>query len=510
MNTSDSNSLTMKQWNYNNIPVDRPAANEALTPASVASMYQKGQVLTGEILDLIQNDVKLSLSDGTILNATLSDSIPLSIGDTSLFVVKEAANRSLVLKYLPQEPSMSVSPSIDKALEEAGLVKNERNVTIVYELMKEQMSIDKNSILSVVREAVTHKDIPISTIVKLIKHDLPVTSSNASGIEAAIEGKHMLTTQLPQLIDSVSSVLSEVPALEGAVLLRQLSDLFPQLKEELASLMPADQGNLAKNNQITAAPAHNEIEKLLKSFLPSSSGSENLPNVSANLPDGSENLPDISSIKQHVSSILKKELLFDTEHVYNKENGLSKEGLTQYYHKLSEDVDSLVTFLQKETNEQSSPSFLHALTQAQQVKENLDFMKSMNQFFGYVQLPQKSKEDSMQGELFVYTNQKRSRQSDAPVSLLLHLTKPYLGEIDFHLVLSKQHLTANITVIDEAVLNLINAHLPEFYDLLERKNYTVTATVTQKEMLGNPLQELFAPTDSDFLLTSRYSFDKRA
>ena len=99
------------------------------TKAEIAE-FIKGQILKGEILDLRDCDIRLLLSDGTILKGAIDRSIPLIIGEHATFVVEQTTDK-LLLRLQPQDSNKGFDATVDKALEEAMLPKNEKNITIV-------------------------------------------------------------------------------------------------------------------------------------------------------------------------------------------------------------------------------------------------------------------------------------------------------------------------------------------------------------------------------------------
>ena len=100
-----------------------------------------GQVLKGEVTDLRNNEIVVTLDDNTKVAARLENGLSLSIGDTAAFRVKDISISHIILEAIPKSELAVANSTINKALDEAGLPKNEKNILVVRELMNQGMPL---------------------------------------------------------------------------------------------------------------------------------------------------------------------------------------------------------------------------------------------------------------------------------------------------------------------------------------------------------------------------------
>lgn len=177
-----------------------PGSLRYLAP-SPESQLSEGQIIKGEVTDLRNNEVTVTLEDNTKITGQLEDSSHLSIGDTAAFKVISQNDGQVTLKALPKSEALLENTTIHKALEEAGLPKNEKNEQIVRELMKNQLPINKQSIQNILKESWSNKDVSISTLVLMIKHKIPITEQSALQFENYRNYEHRLSAGIASMAD---------------------------------------------------------------------------------------------------------------------------------------------------------------------------------------------------------------------------------------------------------------------------------------------------------------------
>ncbi len=143
------------------------------------------------------------------------------------------------------------------------------------------------------------------------------------------------------------------------------------------------------------------------------------------------------------------------------------------------------------------------------IRDNIDFMKALNQLFPYVQLPLRLSGRSAHAELFVYTDRERTMDAASGVRALLHLDMEQLGPLDIHLVLEQKKLRANFYLTDAAGSALAEENLASLTGALAAKGYTLDARVQTREAFESPVSAMLAPKQ-DSTSMKRYTFDIRA
>jgi flagellar hook-length control protein FliK len=146
------------------------------------------------------------------------------------------------------------------------------------------------------------------------------------------------------------------------------------------------------------------------------------------------------------------------------------------------------------------------------MKSNIDFMKTLNETFGYMQLPLKLQNQNTHGDLYVYTKKDSLKQNRDQISLLLHLEMEYLGVLDVKLEKDKNNINANFKLDNEDSRELISRNTHILQDSLNEKGYTCQIQVQPLEQPENPVQD-FLNTKVTTAATKemkRFSFDIRA
>lgn len=180
--------------------------------------------------------------------------------------------------------------------------------------------------------------------------------------------------------------------------------------------------------------------------------------------------------------------------------------IQEYYESLLEKSEQLTKKLETLTLRSNSANLA---IQAEDLNGQLDFMKSFNQLFSYIQLPIKLKEQITHGDLYVYTNNKKLQAGTDSVSVLLHLNLTHLGPLDIYLSLASNSVHSKFYVSDKETKNLVNKHTSQLKTRLEESGYSLSVEVLEQQQTPDILKDL-TPTESKSTPIKRYSFDLRA
>ncbi|MBO4782121.1 MAG: flagellar hook-length control protein FliK [Lachnospiraceae bacterium] len=195
-----------------------------------------------------------------------------------------------------QAAAGGVNSAVQKALEEAGLPKNERNSGIVRQMLDNQMSIDKDSLTRVVTQANMFREADISTLLLMNKNNMPVTHFTAAQLQAYINNEQNLSEQIGDVINSLMEYLSEDAAsgtlTANTVVLEMLTG-----NAEVAS-----EANTAAAEVTAAQVAAENIEAL-------AGGQENVMNVLMTGQGGSEAV--IAAAGQNASVVVQEEAVLN-------------------------------------------------------------------------------------------------------------------------------------------------------------------------------------------------------
>ena len=544
----------------------------------------KGEVVKGEVTDLRSNEVTIRLEDGKTIHAKLSTAMDLSIGQEAEFFVQETNDVLITLKLLSDGDTSFAEAAIDKALEASGFPKSAHAADIVRSLLDAGLPANKEMIQKMMQYSASNKDVELSTLTALMKHNLPVSKENAAQLQAYRNFEHRLLGQATTLTTALSDAFSygEIPASFTERLLSQFfgetvtvsetgntaSDVRADTPTESMHSATVAETVLSDISDVTAGPLSDPDAAPLPSNNAAVSGTspEDLPGTAEPnaaprsaehiplkqlLPESqyqavekalsalSAELPEYSIIKngltdgsltanqlfsalssasaeghaEKITALLKEEpalseLLGKTvlnRFVMTPEDLTKEKAVEEFYARLKRD---LATFTDTFSGDTASSALKTVADTASNMQENIQFMNTLNQIFPYVQLPLKLTEQLTHGELYVYTKKKDLSTKDKEVSILLHLDMDALGPTDIHLSMLQKNINAKFYLNETDAENLISEQLPSLTEALQKKGYTLNASVMHREKEPDIVTDFMS--DGDAVPMKRFRFDIRA
>ena len=510
-----------------------------------------GQFVTGEVIEADGQDILLAIGKNQLLRARLSLAMDVEAGQQLTFGIKSIGGMKVVLS--PLFENMTSGSGAEKALELAGLPRNEETMKMVEAMMKEGMKLDPDSLSSMYRTVNAHMDADITTLVQLNRMGLPVTEENITQLQSYKNYESQVTEGVKILMGEVAEQLSSLAASDNP------EDVFTFLKAVLGEHSGTEdvqtEENMAgddnviqtfKNAVMTEAPEENAGKEKLP-FMPGMAEQAGEKGLGMALSDA---LQKAGFSEETVNACLKgelpaKELLTELGRLV-KDGGLSteqkngilellkdngflenlKKGLTEKFlltpdevgedgqvEKLYERLDSQLSRMNQALQGMAKEN--PALSQSiQNLSSNVEFMNQLNQMFTYVQLPLKLSGQEAAGELYVYTNKKNLAKKDGQVSALLHLDLKHLGEIDIHVSLRDSHVSTKFCLSDEKALDLVAANIDTLNQRLMKRGYSMDASFEQKDKAQHPIDEMLdrdkKVSSKEKVLISSSSFDARA
>ncbi len=583
--------------------------------------FKEGQVVKGEIVDVRFQEVKIRLEPGNQqVTARLSGDVPLSIGQTAEFVVTDASTDQLTLRYVPAELSYQEF-TVQKALNASGLPLTERNRSLVIELIKAKLPIDKQTLQLMTRLAGRFQEASPLVLVLMHKHHIPITNNNIRQFEAYQNGSHPMlkdiqlvskdisdliirhsgvndtqsmnanieATLFPdsptpmsgtssgyesifgnlsqesmsQLVDYVALVSAgkapigaylppEELALLGGVLDQRLNhgtnltemnstgtnpinsvlseELINHIREGSLSFMEVvdiltklyDPQSIHTSQvppellQEMDPTANSIIQKLLEE---SSLQKDKLANIAQFLernlsleqrssqgqnPDATLTGTNLLTLSSNYASLLKE--AFYKRWTLTPEEFSDPQTIKNYYKTLQEDMEKLniLTKLGTDTEEQSISS-----KAVRSLQDNLQFMKSLNELFTYVQLPIHIKNRDFHGDFYIFNKKKALPERKDNLSILLHLDMAQLGPLNIHVMMELSQIQATFYTDDKLVNQMIKDGLPDLVHALSQKGYRLQARVELGESRPDFIRDILDKDRAEEGI-QRYSFDVRA
>lgn len=217
----------------------------ARTPARSLS---SGQVIRGEVTDLRNTEITITMENNTIVTGHLQEGSNLSIGETAAFLITDIQPDRISLELLQNSLQSSERLTIHKALEEAGLPINEKNQSIVRELLANKMPIHKQSIMNILTQSYQFKDISIPTLVAMNHLGMEITEDSAAQFENCCTHASTITGDAAILTTALVSCLKETSSQQSAEFIRQLLKMITFSEPEETTETPKD------SSQPTSAP----------------------------------------------------------------------------------------------------------------------------------------------------------------------------------------------------------------------------------------------------------------
>ena len=207
------------------------AASGMQKVVSTMEELSSGSVFEGTVSSVKNGKVTLALSDGQTITARLSGKVPLSQGTPMFFQVKSNDGATIEIKPYTGAGSGG-NPILTNALTEGTVPVTERNLAMVDAMMKEQMPIDKQSLLNMARIANMNPGVDITTVVNMTKLGIQVSPEMAAQFENYMTDEHAILQEMDQ-------AMNELADLAGS------SDLTPnqavQMNQKILSILLPEQ-----------------------------------------------------------------------------------------------------------------------------------------------------------------------------------------------------------------------------------------------------------------------------
>lgn len=217
------------------------AASGMQKVVSTMEELSSGSVFEGTVSSVKNGKVTLALSDGQTITARLSGKVPLSQGTPMFFQVKSNDGATIEIKPYTGAGSGG-NPILTNALTEGTVPVTERNLAMVDAMMKEQMPIDKQSLLNMARIANMNPGVNITTVVSMTKLGIPVSPEMAAQFENYMTDEHAILQEMDQ-------AMNELADLAGS------SNLTPdqavQMNQKIVTILLSEQ-------TVTGAPVNAE------------------------------------------------------------------------------------------------------------------------------------------------------------------------------------------------------------------------------------------------------------
>lgn len=536
---------TASNYGIGNGKNEDPAA--ALKLNRYIAGMKAGQTIQGEIVSKTGNEVAIKLADDMVLNARLENDMELELG--KLLTLEVRSNMGGTLSLSPLFENMGLDANVLKALDMAGLPTNDRTIEMADSMMKNGMSVSRESLQEVFKEVITFKDVPPSDIVSLHKLGVEVTRENLEQFNnyknlnhQVIRGVTDVVNELPEafntlmqsgeptkavaLFDAViNTVILEREAEPETVMSQNESAAITAQENEPVAVMPQVNENPEVPVQVAAqgeseAPAvlnetkaeteaqaipqgKEEAAQTTVTAAPNENQPVNIQNrivemyTAAKTPEDKAELFADKEFQNLVKEAIVNKWTLTPEAVTDKSN------VEALYQRLRTGLSHL-ELEARETAGTNSP-IIQAVTN---LNNNIDFMNQLNHMYTYIQLPLKMQNGEQHGELFVYTNKHSLASKDGSVSAFLHLDMDNLGPVDCFVAMKDSKVNTNFRLKDDETLKFIEDHMDILNSRLEKRGYSLNAKCNLMDEETSGMEEILK-TDNLKVFGGHHSFDVR-
>lgn len=198
----------------------RPAAaqTQGLTP---------GKVFEGTVTDIKNGQVTIGLNDGQTISARMDAGVSLEKGQPMIFEVKSNNGEQIAIRPVSLESAQN--PTLLKALEAAGIKVNERNISMVNQMMAEQLPINKQSLLQMMRAASSFPKADIQTLVQMQKLGFVITEDSLNQFQNYKNGQQAILPEMTRLMDGILDLPGQGAGVAGKGAAAQMLGLQQQI-----------------------------------------------------------------------------------------------------------------------------------------------------------------------------------------------------------------------------------------------------------------------------------------
>lgn len=527
--------------------------------------YRVGQTLSGEILDRSGDELLLQTDRGLLIAARMNESLQSILGQKATFEVISNKNGALSLR--PLFANLAMDSTASRALENASLPINDKNISMVHAMMSEGMNVDRNSLQNMARQVASYSTDDLLNIVQMNRLQIPVNEDNFIQFSAYKNYEHKLVDAFSDVLEGLPGELAEAFShLSAEDAVQYAFDVYGAFSDDATSdAAPLSSAALQDSASVISDAVQTKMTEVLSSqnnllaeltteleHLDQLQAKEAEAFSQANENPASKDLfrTDILKVQNRINSLqnqmqdglsqLKslfdlvkssedhtlqetgqkmmeslKSFLSSKEFAQAMKNNIIKNWFLQsddvnpqnvknLYERLDRQSNSLLHILDKYTQEESAVS-----KSVQNIRQNVSFMQQMNEIYSYVQLPLMMSGQKTHGELFVYTNKKNLAKKDGEVSAFLRLDMEHLGMVDVYITLKKEQLSTHFKLEDEESLALIEKNIDLLTKRLNEKGYHATVK-TEIKTEQDTVMDAILSSDKNIGLMSMNAFDVRA
>ncbi len=185
----------------------------AARPAAQAQELMPGKVFEGMVTEVKNGQVTLGLSDGRTISARMEAGVALEEGQPMLFEVKSNTGEQISIRPVTLESAQN--PTLFRALEAAGLKANPRNLSMVNQMMMEQLPIDKSSLQQMARAVANFPRADMQVLVQMQKLGIVITENSLNQFQNYQNGQQAILPDMQALMEGIANLPEQIAGKEG-------------------------------------------------------------------------------------------------------------------------------------------------------------------------------------------------------------------------------------------------------------------------------------------------------
>lgn len=272
-----SDMLGQYNRNVNNGTEELRSAQGVQKLVSTAGELSTGSVFEGTVNSVRGGKVTLALGNGQVILARLEGKVDIKPGTAMFFQVK--SNDGSTVSIRPYNGVGNASnPILLNALTAAQVPVTERTLAMVDAMMQEQMSVDRQSILDMVKILTANPESNVQTIVQMTKLGMPVNEEMAAQFEAYLSDRHVLLNEMELAVGHMTEVLAdeELTSEDAFALYSKIVDIFTG-SSDAGTNVQQTVGMQADTDTVEVNLAGTQAEKLKSMMADAASKTEVIP-----------------------------------------------------------------------------------------------------------------------------------------------------------------------------------------------------------------------------------------
>ncbi len=168
-----------------------------------------GSAISGQVMKVEGDTVYVKLPS-EVLTAKLQEGVNLQPGQSVTFAVSGISDKQITLQALFQNSAQT--QVLGKALEQAGIAQTADSLSMVDAMMREGMSVDKNSLWQMYRQVLDHPQTTGENIVLMNRLQIPVNDLTAAQFQNLQNANGQLAQAANALTDSLFAEFADMAA----------------------------------------------------------------------------------------------------------------------------------------------------------------------------------------------------------------------------------------------------------------------------------------------------------